>query len=85
MGKVLSVILIAVGSFAAGMLLAPKSGKEIRRDLMNGARGYQKKASKGFDQVKQGASEVREDVAEGMQMVKEDIKQTASNTKKAIS
>lgn len=84
MGKSMNITLIAIGSFIAGILLAPKSGRDTRRDLMNTARGYKRKASQGLDQVKQGASEVKEDVVEGMQMVKEDIKQTANNTKKAI-
>ena len=84
MSKVLNVALIAVGSFIAGILLAPKSGRDTRRELMKTARGYQDRASRGFDQVKQGASEVKEDVIEGMQMVKEDVKQAATNTKKAI-
>jgi gas vesicle protein len=72
MGKVFSIILIAAGSFAAGMLLAPKSGKETRQAIKNRMTMYKEKASDGLDEAKKGA-----------QSVKEDVQRTVEATKKA--
>lgn len=64
MGKLVNIVMIAAGSFIAGILLAPKSGKETRRDLMNKANNYKSKASDSLDQVKKGADSVKEDIVE---------------------
>lgn len=62
MGKLEAIILAAVGGLVAGLLLAPKSGKETRRDLLNKAHEYKGKAEEGMQEVKKGARVVAQNV-----------------------
>lgn len=75
MSRVMKVMLAAVGGFVAGVLLAPKSGAETRKDLhkqMNKAKkvaatkAHQAKAaaSDGAKIAKVGAKEVETEVAQ---------------------
>jgi gas vesicle protein len=56
MGKVDNIVLVALGGFVAGLLLAPKSGKETRQDIMDKTNDLKVKASDGFGEIKKGAS-----------------------------
>ena len=44
MSKLIKLVLAAAGGFVAGVLLAPKSGKETREDLKAKAEEAKKKA-----------------------------------------
>lgn len=85
MGKLANTIMIAVGSFIAGILLAPKSGKETRRDLMNRANDYKSKASDSLDQVKKGADSVKNEIAEGAEVIKDEVSRRAQSVKEDIA
>lgn len=71
MNKFVTFVLAATGGFVAGVLLAPKSGKETREELKRKATDYKGKAHEGFDEAKKGARLVKTEVAEGAEVVKE--------------
>ena len=52
MNRGANVIAVAAAGFIAGMLLAPKSGKETRQDLMDKAHGAKKVAGEKADHMK---------------------------------
>ena len=81
MTKFNNVVLLAVGSFIAGILLAPKSGKETRQDLMNKRDEYKAKAEAGFAEVKKGAKDVKHEVEDGFDSVKGIAKDAAVDAK----
>ena len=85
MGKLANMVMIAAGSFVAGILLAPKSGKDTRRDLMNRANNYKSKASDSLDQVKKGADSVKNEVAEGAESIKNEVAKRAKSVKEDIA
>lgn len=92
MGKATTVALIAIGSFVAGILLAPKSGKETRQDLKEKADEYKAKAKSGLKEVKKGADVVKDEIAEGADSVRKiakdashDLKDTAGRFKTEAS
>lgn len=57
MRKVLTVISAAVAGFAAGILTAPKSGKETRADLKKKADEMKEAADKKVDEAKAAAKD----------------------------
>jgi gas vesicle protein len=59
MNKTLSFLVAAAGGFVAGVLLAPKSGKETRQELKEKAMDYKGKANDGLDEAKKGARVVK--------------------------
>ena len=89
MGKTTNLILVAAGSFIAGVLLAPKSGKRTREELRKKAAEYKGKASDGLEEVKTGAGYVKEEFKEGAESMKgiakdamTDVKRSAGRMKK---
>jgi len=92
MGKGMNIALIAAGSFIAGILLAPKSGKETRKELMDKANQYKGKAEAGMDEVKKGAAAVKDELADSAETMMEigkdaagGVKRTANRVKKEAS
>ena len=81
MGKATNVVLVAVGSFIAGILLAPKSGKETRQDIMDKTEEYKAKAKSGLKEVKKGADVVKDEIAEGADSVKKIAKDASHDFK----
>ncbi len=81
MGKATTVALIAIGSFVAGILLAPKSGKETRQDLMDKADEYKTKAKAGIKEVKKGADVVKDELVEGADSAKKIAKDVSDDLK----
>lgn len=55
MSRMMKVILAAVGGFAAGVLLAPKSGAETRKDIHKQVKKAQKIAETKAGQAKSAA------------------------------
>lgn len=53
MGKGANVIAVAAAGFIAGMLLAPKSGKETRQDIKNKALEAKKAANEKAEHMKE--------------------------------
>jgi gas vesicle protein len=70
MNKIVSVLLAAAGGFAAGVLLAPKSGKETRQDIKDRTTQYKGKAEDGFEEAKKGAKLVKDELSEGAESIK---------------
>lgn len=84
MTKLTNMVLIGAGSFIAGMLLAPKSGKETRRDLMDKANEYKDKANDGIEQMKKSANSAKDDLAEGVESMKDTAKDAVKSVKRTI-
>ena len=83
--KIVTGIIAAAAGFAAGILLAPKSGKETRADIKQRAgeakefavkqAGVVKdKASAGFAAAKKGAGTVAEDAKKAGRDVRDAVK-----------
>lgn len=69
MRKVLAVIGAAVVGFAAGILTAPKSGKETREDLKKKTEEFKSEAEKRTEQAKLAAKDSAESIKAGAQKV----------------
>lgn len=92
MGKVLTVAALTVGAFVAGLLLAPKSGKETREDIKDKFDEYCGKAGAGLEEAKKGAAVVKDELAEGADSLKHiaqdaagGIKRTAGRVKEEVT
>lgn len=79
MAKVLTVAALTVGAFVAGLLLAPKSGKETRQDIKDKVDEYRSKADAGMAEVKKGASHVKDEIVEGAENLKGAADDAAKN------
>ena len=60
MKKLLTVIGAAVAGVAAGILMAPKSGKETREDIKKKAQEFSSEAEKRTEQAKGAAKDSAE-------------------------
>jgi gas vesicle protein len=85
MNKLLTVAFISVGSFVAGLLLAPKSGKETRQDLMTKANEYTGKAKAGIEEVKVGASAVKDEIVDSAGTIKDIVKDAGDGAKRTAN
>ncbi len=63
MAKGMNVIAVAAAGFIAGMLLAPKSGKETRQDIMDKASGAKRAAGEKADHMKDVMNDVGSEVS----------------------
>lgn len=76
----------ALAGAAAGILLAPKSGKETRKDIKDGAENLAKKSKglveKGVDEVKGVLERGKESVEDLADDVKAEIEKRKSAEKK---
>ena len=82
MGKIDTVILAAIGGFVAGVLLAPKSGKETREDLMNKKNEYQEKANDSIATIKRGAASIKDDLVSSGEEVKDIAKDVSGRVRR---
>jgi gas vesicle protein len=57
MGKTTKVMIAVAAGFAAGLLLAPKSGKDTRKDIKNKTLEAKKYADRKSQQVQSAARE----------------------------
>ena len=62
MGKGANVVAVAAAGFIAGMLLAPKSGKETRQDIIDKAHDAKKAASDKAAHMKERMHKIQKDV-----------------------
>ena len=85
MGKIDNVVLIAIGSFIAGILLAPKSGKETRQDLMDKTDELKGKAKESLRDIKKGASFVKDEIDEGFESFKDIAKDAGDDAKRTAN
>lgn len=82
MGKGFLVLLAAIGGVVAGILMAPKSGEETRRDIKNKAKEYHNKSKAGMKEVKKGAAMVGGELAESAEAMKGIAKDAADGVKR---
>lgn len=91
MGKAgkITLAIAAVGGFVAGILLAPKSGKETREEIKAKANAKKAEAHDKFDQVKDAAKrtgkqveDLADDAKDRAAKIADDAKKTAENLKK---
>jgi gas vesicle protein len=83
MGKMITIALITAGSFIAGILLAPKSGKETRRDLLDKTNEYKERLNAGVEEFKKGADAARDELRYTADSMKDIAKDTAAATRRA--
>ena len=67
---------VTVGA-VAGVLLAPKSGKETREDVVKAVKKLPDKAKEGIETVKEKIEEVKKNVSEKAEDVKKNITEKA--------
>ena len=81
MKKVLTVIGAAAAGVVAGILVAPKSGKETREDLKKKAEEMGKSAQKRAGQAKLAAKDSADSIKEGAQKIGNTATETARDVK----
>jgi gas vesicle protein len=69
MSRLGKVVIAAVVGLAAGVLLAPKSGKETREDLKKKAMHAKKYANEKAQKAKMAAKEAGKTIADGTEVV----------------
>jgi len=82
MAKTLEVLLAAAGGFIAGVLLAPKSGKETRQDLYEKKNEYKAKANESIDTIKKGASSIKNELKSSGDHIKNIAEDTTESVKR---
>ena len=81
MKKVLTVIGAAAAGFAAGVLTAPKSGKETRKDLKKKAGELKGDANKCADKAKSAVKDTAASLKIGSRKVGDTVAETAKDVK----
>lgn len=81
MKKLLTVIGAVAAGFAAGILTAPKSGKETRQDLKNKASDLKKDADKYATKAKAAAKDATDSLKAGAHKVGKATADTARSVK----
>lgn len=84
MKKVLAVIGAAVAGFAAGILTAPKSGKETRKDLKKKAGKLKSDAEKVAGKAAVAAKDSVDSLKTGSQKVGDALAKTAKSVKSSV-
>lgn len=84
MGKFLTVALMTAGGVIAGLLLAPKSGKETRDDIKKKVDEYWTKAEAGAKEAKKGATLVKGEISESAKAMKGIAKDAAEDAKRSL-
>lgn len=85
MNKIGSIIGAAVIGFVAGILLAPKSGKETQADLRRHAQKMKEQASERFENVSQDAKERGRRIKDLAEDSAENVRQNAKSVAKEVS
>lgn len=83
MSKVVKTVAAAAIGFAAGILLAPKSGKETREDIKVKADEAKAKARTKADQAKEAAMEAKKHLAAGTKKVQTEARGMAHSAQKS--
>ena len=89
MGTAITFLLIGLGAGAlAGLLLAPKTGKQLRRDLKRGYEDAKDTLEDWADEAKDHAREARDrvrDVAERGADIAQDLREKVEPLRRAIT
>jgi gas vesicle protein len=84
-GTAITFLLIGLGAGAlAGLLLAPKSGKQLRRDLQRGYEDAKDSLGEWADEAKDRVREVGEQVASRGAEVAEDLRDRVEPLRRVI-
>lgn len=79
-GQVLiAAALGAVVGFVAGVLLAPKSGRETREQLRHGAEEAAHKAKHGYETIKDKATHTAQQLRRRKDQLAEDLEASVTN------
>ena len=81
MKKVITTVAAVAAGFAAGILSAPKSGKETRKDIKKKANAFKVEADKKAKQGKAAAKDSFDSVKNGAQKVGDTAVETARDVK----
>jgi gas vesicle protein len=81
MGKGANVVAVAAAGFIAGMLLAPKSGKETRQDLKNKAHDAKKAAGEKAEHMKHAMKDGMHTFHKGADEAKSELSGFAESAK----
>jgi gas vesicle protein len=81
MGKTTNVIVAAAAGFIAGVLMAPKSGEETRRDLKNKAYDMKDRAGQKAERLKDAARDAGDSLHRGMDNVTDEAKEMAKSAR----
>ena len=84
MKKVLAILGAAAAGFAAGILTAPKSGKETRADLKKKTCALKKEAEKKVEQAAAAAKDGVDSLKTGSQKVGDALAKTAKSVKSSV-
>ncbi len=84
MKKLLTVLGAAVAGFAAGILTAPKSGKETIEDIKRKAGEASKETEKRANQAKLAAQDSADSIKAGAQRVGDTAVETAREVKQKV-
>lgn len=84
MKKLLTVIGAAAAGFAAGVLTAPKSGRETRADLKQKANDFKDIASEKAEMAKSAAKDGYGAFKSGAQKVSDSVSQAAREVKGSV-
>ncbi len=84
MKKVLAILGAAAAGFAAGVLTAPKSGKETRKDLKKKAGKLKSDAEKVADKAAAAAKNSVDSLKTGSQKVGDAVTETAKGVKSNV-
>lgn len=80
----LGALIGAAAGFVTGVLLAPKSGKETRKDIKDGALKAKDAAVEKAEELKGKATQVAEDVTKKANTVKGDVTEKAEELKSRV-
>ncbi len=84
--KIVSVLAAAVGGFVAGILLAPKSGKETRDELKDKAQSLKEKSTESFDraseEVKAGGRRLKKIANESVENIKDNAREARAEVER---
>lgn len=84
-GIALGTVVGAIGGFVTGILVAPKSGKETREDIKNGADRAKDISLEKAEELKEKTSQVASDVAEKAKGVVGDVGDRAKNVAEDVT
>lgn len=85
MGKTTNVIIAAAAGFVAGVLLAPKSGEDTRKDIKNKAYEMKGRAGKEAERLRGVARDAGESLQHGVDAAADEAKAMAKSARSSAA
>lgn len=82
---IIGIMAAAAAGVAAGILLAPSSGSELRQKVMNSFDELRDKVNEFIESAQQRATEIADEFHRDVEHLEEDARQTAAHAKKIVS